>query len=237
MRLGADGGRAAGRVRRRPLGQRPGGTTVPDAVPDSGVPGDDNETPGIDDDPGLDDDASPHPDGNDDEEDDNNPPPHHDPPAAGLGHIAIRARFPRSGNRRLGQPDYGTVKVWFPGTLLAAAVLSAGCGAAAPPASSPVPAAPPASTIVVTVEQAPAATTVTLPPTSTVIPTPAWPKATTKAPARKPPQYGYQCRDGDEVKYEVCAGHKAWVDGQREFTDCLAGGGTWDVGTQRCVRP
>ena len=51
------------------------------------------------------------------------------------------------------------------------------------------------------------------------------------------PQYGYQCRDGDEVKYEVCAGHKAWVDGQREFTDCLAGGGTWDVGTQRCVRP
>lgn len=58
-----------------------------------------------------------------------------------------------------------------------------------------------------------------------------------KTPTRKPPQYGYQCRDGDETKYDVCAGHKAWVDGQREFTDCLDGGGTWDVDTQRCVRP
>jgi hypothetical protein len=89
------------------------------------------------------------------------------------------------------------------------------------------------------VERTPAATTVTLPPTSTVVPTPATSKAPVRktTPTRKPPRYGYQCRDGDEVKYEVCAGHKAWVDGQREFTDCLAGGGTWDVGTQRCVRP
>ena len=58
-----------------------------------------------------------------------------------------------------------------------------------------------------------------------------------KTPTRKPPQYGYQCRDGDELKYDVCAGHKAWVDGQREFTDCLDGGGTWDQVAQRCIRP
>jgi hypothetical protein len=95
----------------------------------------------------------------------------------------------------------------------------------------------------VTVEQTPATTTVTLPPTSVAVTTSPPPKVTAKAPVRKTtpvrkaPQYGYQCRDGDEVKYEVCAGHKAWVDGQREFTDCLDGGGTWDIDTQRCVRP
>ncbi|MFI5585658.1 hypothetical protein ACIA5G_11535 [Amycolatopsis sp. NPDC051758] len=79
-------------------------------------------------------------------------------------------------------------------------------------------------------------------PTSSVPVTPAPAPATKKAPVRKtptrkPPQYGYQCRDGDELKYDVCAGHKAWVDGQREFTDCLDGGGTWDQAAQRCVRP
>ncbi len=99
------------------------------------------------------------------------------------------------------------------------------------------------TTVVVTVEQTPATTTVTLPPTSVPVPTSAPPKTAAKAPVRKAtptrkaPQYGYQCRDGDEAKYQVCAGHKAWVDGQLEFTGCLDGGGTWDADTQRCVRP
>jgi hypothetical protein len=133
------------------------------------------------------------------------------------------------------------VKAWFPATLFAAAVLVAGCGAT--PATSPAPTPSPTSTTIVTVEQTPATTTVTLPPASASVTPSAPPKATTKVPVRKTtptrkaPQYGYQCRDGDEVKYDVCAGHKAWVDGQREFTDCLDGGGTWDADTQRCVRP
>ncbi|WP_328615788.1 hypothetical protein OHS18_02775 [Amycolatopsis sp. NBC_00355] len=132
------------------------------------------------------------------------------------------------------------MKARFPATLLTAAVLAAGCNAA--PATVRAPVAPPTSTTVVTVQQTPAATTITLPPTSVPVTT-SPPKATAKAPVRKAtptrraPQYGYQCRDGDEAKYEVCAGHKAWVDGQREFTDCLDGGGTWDVDTQRRVRP
>ncbi|MDT7800147.1 MAG: hypothetical protein QOI78_3580 [Actinomycetota bacterium] len=67
--------------------------------------------------------------------------------------------------------------------------------------------------------------------------TPATTTVRKATPTRKAPQYGYQCRDGDETKYEVCAGHKAWVDGQLELTNCLDGGGTWDVDTQRCVRP
>lgn len=133
------------------------------------------------------------------------------------------------------------MKTGFPATLLVAVVLAAGCDAA--PATTPVPAAPPTPTIVVTVEQTPATTTITLPPTSAPVTTSAPPRTATKAPVRKAtptrkaPQYGYQCRDGDEAEYEVCAGHKAWVDGQLEFTGCLDGGGTWDTDTQRCVRP
>jgi len=47
--------------------------------------------------------------------------------------------------------------------------------------------------------------------------------------------YGYQCRDGDETKYQVCAEHKAWVDGQLEFTNCTSTGGTWSDEEQRCL--
>jgi len=31
-------------------------------------------------------------------------------------------------------------------------------------------------------------------------------------PNRPIPQYGYQCMPGDEKLFEVCAGHKAWID-------------------------
>jgi hypothetical protein len=65
------------------------------------------------------------------------------------------------------------------------------------------------------------------------------PTTTGKTPTRKkatrvPPQYGYQRRDGDEKLYSVCAGHKSWVDGQLEFTNCLDSGGTWNIEHQRC---
>lgn len=54
---------------------------------------------------------------------------------------------------------------------------------------------------------------------------------------RSAPTAGYQCRDGDEKHYEVCAGHKEWVDGQVEFAECHDNGGTWSVRGQRCVYP
>lgn len=53
---------------------------------------------------------------------------------------------------------------------------------------------------------------------------------------RTAPQYGYQCRDGDEATYSVCAGHKAWTDGQVEYANCLSSGGTWNIDAQRCDR-
>jgi len=129
------------------------------------------------------------------------------------------------------------MKSWWCGMVLAVGMTTAACGAS-PPASR-APARPVTSESILTIEPTPVVT-VTVPPTSSA-PAPA-PATTRKAPVRKtptrkPPQYGYQCRDGDELKYDVCAGHQAWVDGQREFTDCLTGGGTWDVDTQRCVRP
>ena len=127
------------------------------------------------------------------------------------------------------------MKTWLWGTLLAAGLATAACGA------SPTPARAPARSIttetVLTIEPTPTVT-VTVPPTSSVSAPPTASKAPVrKTPTRKPPQFGYQCRDGDEAKYEVCAGHKAWVDGQREFTDCLDSGGTWDIENQRCKRP
>ncbi|WP_236790579.1 hypothetical protein [Amycolatopsis sp. GM8] len=57
------------------------------------------------------------------------------------------------------------------------------------------------------------------------------PRTTTK---RAAPQYGYQCRDGDDKVYSVCAGHKAWVDGQLDYANCLDSGGTWNIERQRC---
>jgi len=96
---------------------------------------------------------------------------------------------------------------------------------------------------VLTIEPTPVLTVTATPVSSVPSTTSAQaPASTTKAPvrktpARKPPRYGYECRDGDELKYDICAGHKAWVDGQREFAECLSGGGTWDEATQRCVRP
>lgn len=126
------------------------------------------------------------------------------------------------------------MKSWWCGILLVAGLATAGCGASVAPARSvPTPAA--TTETILTIEPTPTVT-VTVPPTSS---TPATTRKAPvrKTPTRKPPQYGYQCRDGDETKYEVCAGHKAWVDGQLEYANCLAGGGTWDVDTQRCVRP
>lgn len=51
---------------------------------------------------------------------------------------------------------------------------------------------------------------------------------------RSAPTAGYQCRPGDNAVYEVCAGHKEWVDGQREYADCQNGGGTWNIARQEC---
>ena len=48
------------------------------------------------------------------------------------------------------------------------------------------------------------------------------------------PTAGYQCRVGDETRFQVCAGHKQWVDEQVEYMNCLNNGGTWDVVNQRC---
>lgn len=131
------------------------------------------------------------------------------------------------------------MKSWWFGMLLVAGAATAACDATPRTPSAPDP--PLTSESILTIEPTPVVTvtetTSSVPTTS--VPAPATTKKAPvrKTPTRKPPQYGYQCRDGDETKYEVCAGHKAWVDGQREFTDCLDGGGTWDVDTQRCVRP
>lgn len=54
-------------------------------------------------------------------------------------------------------------------------------------------------------------------------------------PNDTPPKYGYQCGPGDAERYDVCAGHKAWVEGQREFTECKGSGGTWEIPSQSCV--
>jgi hypothetical protein len=128
------------------------------------------------------------------------------------------------------------------GVLLALGVATAGCGTSLPLPLAPVsPVSPVTTESILTIEPTPVVT-VTVTTTSSAPPATSAPATTSRAPVRKsptrqPPQFGYQCRDGDEVKYPVCAGHKEWVDGQREFTDCLAGGGTWDQATQRCVRP
>lgn len=133
------------------------------------------------------------------------------------------------------------MKTWWLGMLLAVGVATAACGTS-PPALQ-VPASPHTTEPVLTIEPTPVLTVTTTPVSSVPSTTSAQaPAGTTKAPvrktpARKPPRYGYECRDGDELKYDICASHKAWVDGQREFADCLSGGGTWDEVTQRCVRP
>jgi hypothetical protein len=60
-------------------------------------------------------------------------------------------------------------------------------------------------------------------------------EAVKKAASTRPaPQYGYQCMPGDESLYAVCAGHKAWIDGQIVYDACLAAGKTWDIATQTC---
>lgn len=131
------------------------------------------------------------------------------------------------------------MKTWLCGMVLAAGVATAACGASPSPARAPDQ--PLTSETVLTIEPTPVVT-VTVPPTASATASPPAPTTTKKAsvrrtPTRKPPQFGYQCRDGDETKYDVCAGHKAWVDGQLEFTDCLDSGGTWDIENQRCKRP
>ncbi len=54
---------------------------------------------------------------------------------------------------------------------------------------------------------------------------------------RTAPTIGADCRPGDEKDYRVCAGHKAWVDGQLEYANCLDSGGSWDIPDQSCTRP
>jgi hypothetical protein len=54
------------------------------------------------------------------------------------------------------------------------------------------------------------------------------------ASARQAPQYGYQCMPGDEKHYSVCASHKAWIDGQIEYDNCISSGRTWDIAAQKC---
>ncbi|PFG57135.1 hypothetical protein ATK36_0697 [Amycolatopsis sulphurea] len=139
------------------------------------------------------------------------------------------------------------VKVRLCGMILAAGLMMAGCGGTpvAPKPSAP-PGSPAATSVAPTSEPTVPTTTPTTQTKSSSVPAKtsrvsatatAAPKKTTarKTPTRKPPQYGYQCRDGDEAKYKVCAEHKSWVDGQVEFADCLDSGGTWDEDKQRCV--
>jgi membrane-bound lytic murein transglycosylase len=59
-------------------------------------------------------------------------------------------------------------------------------------------------------------------------------RAAKAAHVRRAPQYGYQCMPGDEKRYNVCASHKAWVDGQVEYDRCINSGRTWDVAAQKC---
>ena len=60
-------------------------------------------------------------------------------------------------------------------------------------------------------------------------------EAAQKAVSTRPaPQYGYQCKPGDENLYAVCAENKAWIDGQKVHDACLAAGKTWDIATQTC---
>lgn len=54
---------------------------------------------------------------------------------------------------------------------------------------------------------------------------------------RTPPTAGYQCLEGDEKIYDVCAGHKAWTEGQIEYAECIDSGGVWDVPSQTCEHP
>ena len=54
------------------------------------------------------------------------------------------------------------------------------------------------------------------------------------ASVRQAPQYGYQCMPGDEKHYSVCAGHKAWIDGQIEYDNCINSGRSWDIAAQKC---
>jgi hypothetical protein len=130
------------------------------------------------------------------------------------------------------------MKYLIAGAILALG-LTAGCATAAPAPAAPPPAVTSAAAVVTSTS-----TTTTPPPSPSASPTTkssAKPKpsktSVRKTPTRQPPTYGYQCRDGDEAKYQVCAGHKAWVDGQVEFTNCLESGGTWDIENQRCARP
>ncbi|WIX99260.1 hypothetical protein QRX60_35140 [Amycolatopsis mongoliensis] len=126
------------------------------------------------------------------------------------------------------------MKSWLWGMLLVTGVATAACGASPSPARAPAPSS--TTETVVTIEPTPVVT-VTVPPTSSVTAPAATKTSVRKTPTRQPPRFGYQCRDGDERKYDVCAGHRAWVDGQREFTGCLDSGGNWDIENQRCERP
>ncbi|GAB2977991.1 hypothetical protein LWP59_38915 [Amycolatopsis acidiphila] len=103
-----------------------------------------------------------------------------------------------------------------------------------------VPGAPVPVTTVAPVEVTPTTTAVPPPAPATTTtkpgPTTTRKSSTRRTTTRVPPQYGYQCRDGDEKLYSICAGHKAWVDGQLELTNCLDSGGTWDIEHQRCTR-
>ncbi|WP_162788786.1 hypothetical protein [Amycolatopsis albispora] len=112
------------------------------------------------------------------------------------------------------------------------ALVATGCTAAPPatPEPSPTP-TPPVSTTA-----PPSREVAVAPPVTAELRTAETGRTTTKAkpPPRPAPTAGYQCRDGDEERHEVCAEHKRWVDGQVEFTNCLDSGGVWDEEAQRC---
>ncbi|SDZ30609.1 hypothetical protein SAMN05421504_11291 [Amycolatopsis xylanica] len=110
-------------------------------------------------------------------------------------------------------------------------LLLAGCTTPRKPVTAEPPGSPSSPTTVVVVTS-----TVPAPPSTATAPALTRTISKQVSQTRQPPMFGYQCRDGDEKKYEVCAGHKAWVDGQLEFANCLSSGGTWDIERQVCVR-
>ncbi|WP_199431667.1 hypothetical protein [Qaidamihabitans albus] len=61
--------------------------------------------------------------------------------------------------------------------------------------------------------------------------------AVASEPKRPTPTAGYQCIEGDEDIYEVCAAHEAWVAGQVEFAECTNSGGDWNIPLQECTYP
>ncbi|RZS44408.1 hypothetical protein EV193_101284 [Herbihabitans rhizosphaerae] len=121
------------------------------------------------------------------------------------------------------------------GRLLAAAAVFAvcGCGSAEAPDNPRVPTFPSDPPAVGAPDALPQGTYSWPAPTvrSQPVTTRSTPKPTSTRPA---PKTGAECRDGDELRYPVCAGHRAWVDGQLALA-CLGSGGLWNAVTRVCT--